>query len=92
MDTDHKSYMSDVLGRLLSSQNSKVIPEEKYGEIVRQLQHEAAPTATSSTDNPKLRWWIKRKRFQLVNFPELDLADVLVIPKKGEFKTLLVIY
>ncbi|KAI0207989.1 hypothetical protein LSAT2_007320 [Lamellibrachia satsuma] len=33
--------------------------------------------------SPTSNWWIKCKRFQLISFPELDIADVLVIPKRG---------
>jgi len=91
MATDHELHMFNVLGAMLATKNAKVISEEKYHEIVRQLRHEAAaPTATAtSTDDPKVGTrWIKRKGFQLVSFPELDLVDVLVIPKKGEFSQL----
>ncbi|KAI0213756.1 hypothetical protein LSAT2_001170 [Lamellibrachia satsuma] len=69
--------MSEVVTHLLSVKNSKVISETKYDEIVEHLQRPNAVT------DPKLRWWIKRKRFQLISFPELDIADVLVIPKRG---------
>ncbi|KAI0238140.1 39S ribosomal protein L20, mitochondrial [Lamellibrachia satsuma] len=66
--------MSEVLASLLSSRNSKVISEAKDDKIVVQLSQ---PYAATDTVDP--RWWIKRKRFQLVNFTELYLAKVLVI-------------
>ncbi|KAI0213778.1 hypothetical protein LSAT2_001146 [Lamellibrachia satsuma] len=54
-------------------QNSKVISEAKYDNIAEHLQRPYAAT------DPKLRWWIKRKRFQLIKFLELNIA---VIPKR----------
>ena len=80
MAGDNICYTSEVLASLLSSRNSKVISEANDDKIVVQLSQ---PYAATETVDP--RWWIKRKRFQLVNFPELDLANVLVIPKQGEF-------
>ena len=83
MANDHKICMSEVVTNLLSVKNSKVISETKYDEIVEHLQRPNAAT------DPKLRWWIKRKRFQLISFPELDIADVLVIPKRGTYRNML---
>ena len=83
MANDHKTCMSEVVTHLLSVKNSKVIAETKYDEIVEHLQRPNAVT------DPKLRWWIKRKRFQLISFPELDIADVLVIPKRGTYINML---
>ena len=79
MANDHKTCMSEVVTHLLSVKNSKVISETKYDQIVEHLQRPNAAT------NPKLRWWIKRKPFHLISFPELDIADVLVIPKRGTY-------
>ena len=83
MANDHKTCMSEVVTHLLSVKNSKVISETKYDEIVEHLQRPNAVT------DPKLRWWIKRKRFQLISFPKLDITDVLVIPKRGTYINML---
>ena len=83
MANDHKTCMSEVVTHLLAVKNSKVISETKYDEIVEHLQQPNAAT------DPKLRWWIKRKRFQLISFPELDIADVLVIPMRGTYINML---
>ena len=72
MANDHKTCMSEVVTHLLAVKHSKVISEEKYDEIVEHLQQPNAAT------DPKLRWWIKRKRFQLISFPELDIGSSLM--------------
>ena len=59
-----------------------VISEAKYDKITVQLSQ---PHAETNAVDSKLRWWIKRKRFQLFNFHEQDLINVLVIPKHCEF-------
>ena len=45
------SYMPEVLATLLSSQNSKVISEAKYDNIVAHLSQ---PHAATDTADPKL--------------------------------------
>ena len=80
MANDHKTCMSDVLSDQYV-QNSKAISEAKHDQIVEHLQRPNAAT------DPKLCWWIKRKRFQLISFPDLNIADVLVIPKRGMYVT-----
>ena len=75
--------MSEVVTNLLLVQNSKVISEAKYDKIIEHLQRPYAAT------NPKLRWWIKRKRFQLISFLELNIA---VIPKRCTYVTVVYEY
>ena len=74
--------MSEVVTNLLLVQNSKVISEAKYDKIAEHLRPYAA------TD-PKLRWWIKRKRFQLISVLELNIA---VIPKRCTYVTVVYEY
>ena len=84
MANDHKTCMSEVVTNLLLVKNLKVISEAKYDKIVEHLRPYMA------TD-PKLRWWIKRKQFELISFLELNIA---VIPKRCTYVTvgLLLLY
>ena len=77
---EHHRVVQECVTQLSSVNNSKVLSKDKYDQIVSQLSN----SASTSNLNPKFRWWIKEKGYQLFNFPEIGLTDVLCVPPKKQ--------
>ena len=72
---EHKYLIKQCVDDVVSKTNSKVLSATKYSEIVNFLKF-------GSSGSAKLKWTIKDKEFKLMNFPELNLTDVLCVPAK----------
>lgn len=80
----HTRNIQQYVETIAGSNNSKVLSKDKYDKIVSQLSGSA-----NGDNSAKFRWWIKNKGFQLLNFPELSLNDVLCVPAKKQVTVIL---
>lgn len=65
------------------AENTTVLTQKKYDNIVLFLKTKRTDHIEDGKSS-KFKWWVREKKFQLVNFPGLDLNDVLCIPSKQE--------
>lgn len=69
--------MDNMLLDMMKKKNAMVISDEKCSAMINFLKH------NDTQHDAKLKWYVKKKNIQLMNIPELQLEDVLVIPKTG---------
>ena len=79
----HKRKIQEYVNNIAGSNNSKVLSKDKYDKILLHL-------SGSAISDPKFRWWVEKKRgFQLMNFPELSLNDVLCVPAHNIYTSII---
>ena len=62
------------------SQNHCIVTREKATRILRVLKEDP------SVDDPQLKFYVKQKQFQLRDFPQLKLRNVLCVPASSSRK------
>lgn len=67
--------MNKFLKELTSSKTSLVVSNHRYAIAVKALKGMKVEYSE--------RRWVKSKGFRLITVPEFDMADAVVIPKKG---------
>ncbi len=64
--------------------NNTYMPIEKYSDIVSYLKDPLRLEGKSKVKNKDFRKWVdKKKGFALINDEDMNLVDVLAVPKKG---------
>ena len=59
---------------------SKTISREKGQRIVNVIKKDPSAVTYSS----QFKFWVKKKRFELINHPALGVKDVLCLPAKNQ--------
>ncbi|XP_071110209.1 uncharacterized protein [Haliotis cracherodii] len=72
----HRKQLDSVLAKCQNGRNMLLISKNKYEKIVRYLKF-----GTSSSY--QFKSWIQFHRFQLLQLPDEDQTEVLVVPKEG---------
>ncbi|XP_046551499.1 uncharacterized protein LOC124261220 [Haliotis rubra] len=75
MDT-HKKQLDSILAKCQNGRNMLLISKNKYEKIVQYLK-------LGTGASYRFKSWIQRQRFQLLQLPDEDQTEVLVVPKEG---------
>ena len=73
------SFLTDFALRN-SYKTSKTISREKGQRIVNVIKKDPSAVTYSS----QFKFWVKKKRFELINHPVLGVKDVLCLPAKNQ--------
>ena len=75
MKETFKKLLVDVF-KLGKKVGSKVVSRAKGRKIVALLK------GTCADSDPRLKFWVKSRKFSLMSYPALGLSDVLCLPAK----------
>ena len=78
---DQQNLCNSHIEELLGTHRSLIVSKEKYDSIVSHLKN-----PTQETVDSNFRFWVKKKQFQIVDLPGLNLTDALVIPNDKKNK------
>ncbi|XP_067659392.1 uncharacterized protein [Haliotis asinina] len=72
---EHKKHLDSILAKCQNGRNMLLLSKNKYEKIVQYLK-------LGTGASYRFKSWIQRRRFQLLQLPDEDQTEVLVVPKQ----------